>query len=101
MKNKYGRSTRRLCPWASRALCLLAVAGLLATTLALNGAEAAQYDPKKAGNPVRVVAYLAHPIGVLLDYGLMRPCFWIVQHEPFSTIFGYERPWHEDPPEQE
>ena len=101
MKSEYSRSARGICLWTSRALCLLSVAGLLSFALTIEGAEAAQYDPKKAGNPVRVAAYLLHPVGVLLDYGLMRPCFWVVQREPFSTIFGYERPWSEDRPEQE
>ena len=77
------------------------MAGLLAFTPVTKGAEAAQYDPKKAGNPVRIAAYILHPVGVLLDYGLMRPCFWIVQREPCSTIFGYERPWQEDLPEED
>ena len=36
-----------------------------------------------------------------IDYGLVRPCFWVVQREPFSTIFGYQRTWNEDLPEQD
>jgi hypothetical protein len=64
-------------------------------------AEAEQYDPQKAANPIRVAAYVLHPVGVLLDYGLVRPCFWVVKREPFSTIFGYEKPLQDDLPERD
>jgi len=90
MKNTFHRPVRRLCTLALQALCLVAVAGVLTFTATVGEAEADRYDPKKAGNPIRISAYILHPVGVLLDYGLMRPCFWVVQREPFSTIFGYE-----------
>jgi hypothetical protein len=48
-----------------------------------------EYDPQEAGHPLKLIAYMAFPIGTLLDYGLMRPAFWVVQKEPFRTIFGY------------
>jgi hypothetical protein len=51
--------------------------------------SADDYDPQEAGHPLKLVAYMAFPIGTLLDYGLMRPAFWVVQKEPFRTIFGY------------
>ena len=47
------------------------------------------YEPKQAGHPLKIVAYFAFPLGVLVDYALMRPAYFIVQHEPFATIFGY------------
>ena len=99
MQNKVNRTARRLCSWGVRMFCLTAVAGLLTFTAATEEVGADQYDPKKAGNPIRITAYLLHPVGVLLDYGLARPCFWVVKREPFSTIFGYERPKNEDLPE--
>ncbi len=101
MKNSFRRSARRLGAWASRTLCLVAVAGILTFTATMGEAEAERYDPKKAGNPIRISAYILHPVGVLIDYGLMRPCFWVVQREPFSTIFGYQPIWNEDIPEQD
>ncbi len=48
------------------------------------------HDPQQAGHPLRVVAYGLHPIGVALDWILVRPAVWVVRHEPFRTIFGYE-----------
>jgi hypothetical protein len=48
------------------------------------------YDPQRAGNPVRIAAYVAHPIGVILDYLIFRPAWWIGHQEPFKTLFGVE-----------
>jgi hypothetical protein len=101
MKNPFHRSPRTIGAWALRTLCLLVVAGILAFTVTTGEAQADRYDPKKAGNPIRITAYILHPVGVLLDYGLARPCFWVVQREPFSTIFGYERGWKKDLPEED
>jgi len=48
------------------------------------------YDPKEAAHPVRIVAYGLHPVGVALDWVIVRPAVWVVRHEPFRTIFGFE-----------
>ena len=68
----------------------------LALVLALaTPATADEYDASNAGHPVRFVAYLLHPVGVLIDYVLMRPAHWIVSHEPMKTIFGHKGSTHE------
>ena len=87
--------------WMLRIFCVLVVAGLVALAARTAEAKTDRYDPQEAANPIRIAAYILHPVGVLLDYGLMRPCFWVVQREPFSTIFGYERPWSDDLPEED
>jgi hypothetical protein len=48
------------------------------------------HDPSRAMHPLRVAAYAAHPVGVALDWILVRPAVWVVRREPFRTIFGYE-----------
>jgi hypothetical protein len=53
-------------------------------------ALADDYDSTEAGHPVRIAAYVLHPIGVLLDYLILRPAHWIVSHEPLRTVFGHE-----------
>lgn len=53
-------------------------------------ALADEYDSTDSGHPVRIVAYALHPVGVLLDYLLLRPAHWIAHREPFSTVFGHE-----------
>ena len=69
---------------------------LLATGMAilvLGGASPApadDYKASEAGHPVRIAAYVLHPVGVLLDYLLLRPAHWLVSHEPLKTIFGHE-----------
>lgn len=66
-------------------------AGLLAACLlagAAAPAAAEDYDPQHAGHPLRIVAYVLHPVGVLIDFLVMRPAHWIGSHEPLRTIFG-------------
>jgi hypothetical protein len=46
------------------------------------------YDPERAGHPLRMVAYALHPVGVILDYALFRPAYWLGSHEPLRTLFG-------------
>jgi hypothetical protein len=57
--------------------------------LAASGARADEYDPKRAGHPLRIVAYVLHPIGVAVDYLVLRPAHWAGSHEPLRTIFGH------------
>ncbi len=52
-------------------------------------AAANEYEKERAGHPLRIVAYVVHPIGVILDYVLLRPFHWIGSHEPFKTLFGH------------
>jgi hypothetical protein len=75
------RSRRR--GWAA-ALC----AGLL--LVMASPAVADDYDSANAGHPVRMVAYALHPIGVLIEYVILRPANWLGGIEPFKTIFGHE-----------
>ncbi|MBW2423790.1 MAG: hypothetical protein JRG86_06060 [Deltaproteobacteria bacterium] len=57
---------------------------------AASPAPADDYNSSEAGHPVRIVAYVLHPVGVLLDYLLLRPAHWLASHEPLKTIFGHE-----------
>ena len=54
-----------------------------------------EYDASNAGHPVRIVAYLLYPIGVVIDYVLLRPAHWFVSYEPMKSIFGHEGSGHE------
>ncbi len=63
---------------------------VLALGLSASPAFAHDHDPEDAAHPVRIVAYLLHPIGVILDYLLVRPAHWIVSHEPMQTLFGHD-----------
>jgi hypothetical protein len=70
----------------TRALLLAAMAWVW--LFAAAGPAAADYDPQQAGHPLRIVAYVLHPIGVALDYLIFRPAYWLGSKEPLRTIFG-------------
>jgi hypothetical protein len=80
----YGAGRRT---WLRRsALCLVAMAGLLLAGAA--SAESGEYKPDEAGHPLRILAYVVHPVGVTFDYLILRPAFWVGSHDPFKTLFG-------------
>ncbi len=59
-----------------------------------------RYDPRSAGHPVRVAAYVLHPIGVILDYALFRPAWKLGQYQPIRTLFGRPSAPEDVPPER-
>jgi hypothetical protein len=59
-----------------------------AATPARSASPMESYDPLSAGHPLRIVAYAVHPVGVILDYLILRPCYWLGSHEPLRTLFG-------------
>ncbi len=71
-----------------------ATAALAAGALALGGfapgAGADDYDPQRAGHPVRVIAYALHPVGVALDLLIFRPAHWIGSLPGLDELFGHE-----------
>lgn len=85
--NPVGRSSRTA--GLGRALCLAAVL----TVVGAAPAGAHDHDPEEAGHPLRIVAYALHPVGVALDWLIMRPAHWVGHHEPFRTLFGHDEGW--------
>lgn len=67
---------------------LLAVLSAVSMLAWAQPSAADEYNPQEAGHPLRIAAYVAHPVGVALDYLIMRPAFWVGSQEPFRTIFG-------------
>jgi hypothetical protein len=65
-----------------------AVLTLALLALAAPGGAADDYDSKEAGHPVRIAAYVLHPVGVILDTLIFRPAYWLGSHEPLRTLFG-------------
>jgi hypothetical protein len=49
-----------------------------------------RYDSLRAGHPLRIAAYAAHPFGVILDTLIFHPAWWLGQHEPLRTLFGVQ-----------
>ena len=65
----------------------------LIAALVIAGASpsfAADYDPSTAGHPLRILAYAVHPVGVALEYLLVRPAHWLISTEPMKTVFGHK-----------
>jgi hypothetical protein len=63
---------------------------LALAALAPGDARADDHDPQRGGHPLRVLAYIVHPVGVALDWLIVRPAHWVVEREPFRTIFGHD-----------
>ena len=70
---------------------------VLGVALWARPADAVSYDPLDAGHPLRVVGYALHPVGVVLDFLLFRPAWYLGTHEPLRTLFGV-RVWPVDQP---
>jgi len=67
------------------------VIGLSLLCLALPAqAGPTRYDSRRAGHPLRIAAYVVHPVGVILDTLIFHPAWWLGQHEPLRTLFGVQ-----------
>ena len=68
------------------------IAGLSAVLLLVSATPVAadDYDSANAGHPLRILAYVLHPVGVIFEYTLLRPAHWLVSQEPFKTVFGHK-----------
>ncbi len=74
-------SLRRRCA----ALVLVGALAALATPMAAD-----EYDARRAGHPLRVLAYALHPVGVALDWLIFRPAHWAGSQPAMSYIFGHQ-----------
>jgi len=74
------RSARRLVS----GLILVAMLGMAAP------AAADEHDPERSGHPLRVVAYVLHPVGVILDTLIFRPAHFLVSIRPLKALFGHQ-----------
>lgn len=68
---------------------MLAMVALL--LCAAPSARADEHDPQSSGHPLRIIAYVLHPVGVVIDTLIFRPAHWVVHHEPFTTLFGHDQ----------
>lgn len=48
-----------------------------------------EHDSSRSGHPLRVVAYLLHPVGYLADLLIMRPAHWVVNQDGIRSLFGH------------
>lgn len=71
---------------------------VLVLALGLNSrfAPAHEYDKDDSDHPLRYVAYALHPIGVAVEYVVLRPTHEMVSQPVLHDIFGhqpFERDW--------
>jgi hypothetical protein len=65
---------------------------LLLLALALPAtAGAREYRARRSGHPLRIVAYVLHPIGYVLDRLIFYPAWWIAQNDSVGALVGMER----------
>ena len=75
---------------SSRALRRFVLAAGAALLLAWPGAASAnEYDPERAGHPLRIAAYVLHPVGFTLDWLLFRPVHWVGSQPGLRAFFGH------------
>jgi hypothetical protein len=48
------------------------------------------YDRDDSDYPLRYVAYVVHPIGMAIEYGVLRPVHWLTSRPNLSKIFGHK-----------
>ena len=76
--------------WGRKLLVGLIAASVLALTSPAWAERRDAYDPQESGHPVKIAYYVLYPIGFIIDVLILRPAYWLGQHEPFSTVFGVE-----------
>lgn len=52
--------------------------------------QAHVYDRDDSDHPLRYVAYALHPIGIAVEYAVLRPIHWIVSRPNLDIIFGHD-----------
>ena len=82
-------TNNRIAPAVARIAGVASAVLALALALEATPVAADPYDPKTAGHPVRIAAYILHPVGVMLDYLILRPAHWLGSKEPLRTLFGH------------
>ena len=73
--------------WRTRVV-LVWIAFALAAIPAGAGTSTSDYKSEEAGHPLRIAAYLLHPVGVVIDTLILRPAYWLGSHEPIKTLVG-------------
>ncbi len=79
--------------FVTRIVVLTCLLGLMVPTLA----SADRYRSHRAGHPIRIAAYVLHPVGVILDTLIFKPAWCLAQYEPLRTLVGMEKPLPIDP----
>lgn len=55
-----------------------------------------RYQRRQSDNPFRLVGYALHPVGLALEYAVMRPVHWFVSQPTMDVVFGHQPSMSED-----
>ncbi len=68
----------------------IAMVGLIVGFLFAFAASGFADDYKRGESdcPVRILAYVAHPVGLAAEYLITRPIHWLVSRPNYNIIFG-------------
>ena len=66
-------------------ICALGL-GLLSTV----PTNADRYTRAHGDNPMRLVAYVLHPVGLAAEFVVMRPIHWVVSQPNLDIVFGHQ-----------
>lgn len=69
------------------AVCL-SIAVLLAYA---QPAAAHELEPEEAGHPLRVTAYILHPVGFVLYHAIFKPAHSLISSPGAKEVFGHKR----------
>lgn len=81
-------STRASKSRRLRAL-LLALCVVSATAFSTPAGADRRHNPEGGAHPLRIIAYVLHPVGYLIDTVLVRPAHWVVSRPSLAPIFGH------------
>ncbi len=71
-----------------RSIVWFSLFALLATSGVARAIPNDEYDDSQS-HPLRVAAYLLHPVGYGLEWVIFRPFHWLVSRENSEKAFGH------------
>jgi len=48
-----------------------------------------RYRRNADDNPMRLIGYVAHPVGLALEYAIFRPVHWLASQSCFDIVMGH------------
>ncbi len=74
-----------------------AIVLLAAVSISLAAPIAAhRYRSATNDHPLRLVGYALHPVGLVLEFAVMRPVHWVVSRPHLDVAFGHQAHMKED-----
>ena len=59
-------------------------------------ATADDYERGEDDCPIRILAYVVHPVGMLAEYTITRPVHWVTKQIHLNKVFGNKDDTYQD-----